>query len=142
MGRISVLSIIFVTVIFVTLPMFVNVQKFIGLNEGAAFDLPGRPHVPGYHFHPYVDSSGNNIIKRGGLANNPQRLKAACNSTPRCTAFNTNGWLKHNVKPMEEWSNWTANSSKGLYIRNGPGHRAEDVAMRGGNSRSFAGGRC
>lgn len=130
--------------------MFVNVQQFI-IGEGASFTYPGagfpyssHPRLRGrrhrkqapislsnYTFHPHMDSEGSNITHKQMLANKHVALGKACDALPGCKGFNTEGWLKKNIKPMEEWSNWSADSNKGLYIRHGPGNNAEDKAMAG-----------
>ena len=117
---------VFIIIIFVALPIFMDVQKLIAPSEGLS-----RPYMNPYIFYKGMDSEGNNIIKRGGLAGNIPRLKAACNTTPGCKGFNTQGWLKNNVELYERWSNLMPGSNKGFYVRNGPGTRVEDAAMVG-----------
>lgn len=142
MGDLSILSIVFVTVIFIALPMFIDVQKYIGSSEmvegnfsfpSSGFSLPSGSGPSGYTFYPGMDSKGYNMMKKNNLADMPGLLKLACNANPNCKGFSTKGWLKNNIRPQEEWSNWTSNSGKGLYVRNGPGAAMQDAAMRGGS---------
>lgn len=69
-----------------------------------------------YEFHQGVDSGGNDISQVADFANNVNSLKTKCNTTPKCVAFNTNGWLKHTVNPPETWSKWSSDPDKGLYV--------------------------
>ncbi|GFH06296.1 sulfotransferase, partial [Haematococcus lacustris] len=38
--------------------------------------------------------------------------------TAPIVAFNTNGWLKTLLQPMHGWVKWTAETGKGLFVRN------------------------
>ena len=71
-----------------------------------------------YTFHPGMDSGGHDIHNKGNLANNVAGLKAHCTSLPNCKAFNTNGWIKHTVRPKAQWYKWTSDPKKGMYTRN------------------------
>lgn len=69
-----------------------------------------------YVFHQGFDSGGNDITQDKDLANNASSLKKKCDITPKCVAFNTNGWLKSVVKPPSKWTKWTTDPDKGMYI--------------------------
>lgn len=72
---------------------------------------------PQYRFIQGRDSGGNDIRNAKGLANNVPALKAACTALPNCLGFNTNAWLKHTLKPENQWSRWTQDPNKGFYKR-------------------------
>lgn len=74
------------------------------------------PSPRSYVFHPMMDSGGNDIANATDLANNVPSLKSKCDQTPKCIAFNTNGWLKEKVESPSTWSQWTSDPDKGLYI--------------------------
>lgn len=69
-----------------------------------------------YVFHQGFDSGGNDITQDKDLANNASSLKKKCDITPKCVAFNTNGWLKSIVNPPTKWTKWTTDPDKGMYI--------------------------
>jgi len=69
-----------------------------------------------YVFHQGFDSNGNDITQAKDLANNASSLKKKCDITPKCVAFNTNGWLKTVVSSPEKWTKWTSDPDKGMYI--------------------------
>ena len=51
------------------------------------------------------------------LKNQIQALKNECDSLPDCKGFNTNAWLKHKIKPQDQWRTWTSDPNKGLYVK-------------------------
>ena len=69
-----------------------------------------------YLYHSGWDSYGNDITRVTTLQNNVPALKQRCDKTPKCVAFNTNGWLKHALLPENEWMNWTTDPKKGMYV--------------------------
>eukprot|EP01137_Pigoraptor_chileana_P009198 Opistho-2@57100 len=70
-----------------------------------------------YTFIPFLDSPGYDLKHADGLERNIPQLKALCDSTPDCGAFNTNGRLKTVVgTPRSEWKQWTGNVTEGFYI--------------------------
>lgn len=52
--------------------------------------------MPGYTFYQLQDATGGYVITRldPAVASSPAALAAACDATPRCNAFTTNGLLK------------------------------------------------
>jgi hypothetical protein len=71
-----------------------------------------------YTFYPYLDSDQGDVKIVTNLANNIEALKAECDKTPGCIAFNTNGVLKKSVKPQAQWVKWTNDPKKGIYVLN------------------------
>lgn len=65
------------------------------------------------------DSPLNDITQRADLADNVSGLKAACDSTPGCVGFNTNGWIKNKIIPQAQWVSWTTDPNKGSYFLQG-----------------------
>ena len=70
---------------------------------------------PDYSFHQGMDSTGNDIKNVPGKS--PEELKSSCDSVGGCRGFNTNGWLKSVILPEGEWSRWTGEPYKGLYVK-------------------------
>jgi len=82
-------------------------------------DIEVGNDLSNYDLYPFMDSSGNDIGKfDGGI----RTYAVKCNADPDCLGFNSNGWLKHVIRDQSEWSSWTEDSSKGLYIKKG--HKA------------------
>merc|ERR1712106_98128 len=65
-------------------------------------------------FHPYMDSNGNDIGRYSGGVTNYKKI---CLANPKCTCFNTNGWVKYITKPKNQWRKWTNNKRLGLYVK-------------------------
>lgn len=63
-----------------------------------------------------VDSPGNEIGRRPELVPNIRQLGLACDQTPGCVAYNTNGSLKAAVLPKTQW----IISSSDLYTKQNP----------------------
>ncbi len=72
----------------------------------------------GYTFYPFKDSAGSDLNLQAAMANNSTGLKAYCSANPLCKGFNTNGWTKTAIQPSAQWSNFTTDSTKGLYVKN------------------------
>jgi len=51
-----------------------------------------------------VDSGGGNLEKLNGKT--VTELEAACSERPECVGFNTEGWLKKELAPSNEWYAW------------------------------------
>lgn len=67
-------------------------------------------------FYPCKDSSGNDIEcyeEDGGR--DPEVLKQRCFELGG-VAFNTNGWIKRELKAQGEWEKWTDDETQGLYV--------------------------
>merc|ERR1712106_744887 len=80
--------------------------------------VPPQPTKPAtqctFVFHPYMDSNGNDIGRYSGGVTNYKKI---CLPNPKCTCFNTNGWVKYITKPKNQWSKWTNNKRLGLYVK-------------------------
>ena len=70
-----------------------------------------------YIFTQGMDSGGNDI-RRSGNADNVNELKKECDADPNCAGFNTNGFLKNKLNPVNTWSKWTDDPNKGFYVKN------------------------
>ena len=57
--------------------------------------------LQGYDFFPGKDSNGNDI-KRMELST-VSEMAAACNADPTCEGFNTEWWLKHQIRPIGQF---------------------------------------
>jgi hypothetical protein len=68
-----------------------------------------------YTKHVLLDSNGNDI---GNAGTNIATLKSECNKLPNCQGFNTDGWLKNPIKPINDWGNTTNWNRSDLYIKN------------------------
>ena len=69
-----------------------------------------------WEFVPGMDSSGHDIGQLGrGMS--IEEMKALAAARPDCVGFNSNGWFKHTLRPRTEWSRWTDDPNKGLYVR-------------------------
>lgn len=51
-----------------------------------------------------------------GGADSVEKLKKICSKLDNCLAFNTNGILKHSLKPPEKWIRWTKDPKRGMYV--------------------------
>jgi len=72
----------------------------------------------GWVFFPCVDSTGSDMQSRVDIANNIDALIAEAEKLgSSCIAFNTNGYLKNAVLPQSNWSKFTEDNTKGLYVR-------------------------
>lgn len=71
--------------------------------------------LDGFDFIPFMDSGGNDIenSNRGSVS----YFAEECHANPECKGFNSNGWLKYEIKPFDEWSRWTTDASKGFYVK-------------------------
>ena len=79
---------------------------------------PGTAPTTTYRFYQGKDSGGNDIKNAGELVNNVSALKDACTALANCKGFNTNAWMKHTILPESQWYTWTADPTKGLYVKN------------------------
>lgn len=69
-----------------------------------------------YIFYPNKDSSGNDIMHSYA---DIMSLKKICDSMPECEAFNTGGWIKFGVQPVDKFDNFTDKfyTHDGLYVK-------------------------
>ncbi|GBG61862.1 hypothetical protein CBR_g23815 [Chara braunii] len=64
------------------------------------------------------DSPGNDIRCVEDLAGNPSQLMHYVNcDIPECVAFNTNGWIKHSIRPKIEWYKFSDSASEGMWVK-------------------------
>jgi len=83
----------------------------------AAYYLYKKKAVtPQYKFYQGMDSPGNDITN-SGLNDKIPELKDWCNKQPPCKGFNTNAWMKNIILPESNWSKWTTDPNKGLYVK-------------------------
>ncbi len=71
--------------------------------------------VEGYQFYPGMDSRGYDISNMG---RDISRLAVECENNEKAMGFNTDGFLKYNIRPMCHWvevENWGGN--EGLYVK-------------------------
>jgi hypothetical protein len=73
-------------------------------------------NVKGYRFYPGLDSSGHDILNAGrdigGLAEE-------CGKDQKARGFNTDGFLKHRIRPTYDWVTIKdAGGNEGLYVKN------------------------
>ncbi len=80
---------------------------------GAYYYYKNRDH---YTFYPGMDSPGNDI-QNSNLPDKIPELKAWCDNQPPCKGFNTNAWMKNVILPEAQWSKWTTDPNKGLYVK-------------------------
>lgn len=73
-----------------------------------------------YTFYQGKDSYGNDMpeYRDASLVDNPIGLKALCDSTPGCIAFNTNAWPKSQVGDLTPIRAWANSPNKGIYVAN------------------------
>jgi hypothetical protein len=86
-------------------------------NSNLAGELlnPEPENVAGYRFFSGLDSPGDDLCNRG---RDIRALAAACDATPDALAFNTDGFLKHRVRPRWRWTlRENPAPNEGLYVR-------------------------
>lgn len=71
---------------------------------------------PRYKFFPKKDSAGSDIRQMPGLKGDVDALRRACDQTEGCVAFNTEGYLKSDVRPRSEWDEYPEKTG-GLYVK-------------------------
>jgi len=73
------------------------------------------PVPDGYDFFPNQDSRGFDW----GPFNwrNIPAIADDCNGDAGCVAFNSNGWLKWEIRQQEEWEVWTSDPCLGIYVK-------------------------
>ena len=68
-----------------------------------------------FTFHPKRDSRGGDIGER--IIGPLYFIAAVCRKNSECLGFNSNGWLKKNIRDQAEWDNWTQDESKGFFVK-------------------------
>jgi hypothetical protein len=73
-----------------------------------------------YKFYQGISSTGFDIVN-SGLANNTTALKEWCTNEEKCKGFNTNGWMKYYIQPLEKWRRFApdtpGNANMGFYTK-------------------------
>ena len=78
--------------------------------------------VSGYDFYPHQNSGGNDILQAAGTRND---FAISCNANSACLAFNTMGYLKHTIRPLNEWIQpYNGDPCQGFYIKQLPPGKA------------------
>jgi hypothetical protein len=74
-------------------------------------------HLDGYQFYSRLDSRGFDIRYTGNLS--LQEMKEIADNDPNCIGFNTLGWFKNRIKPVNELMpvTWSEEIHDGLYIK-------------------------
>jgi len=97
------------------------------LQNGVSPVVPATevPVVDPYTFHHMMNSMGRDIIHVTGVDNDIPTLLSICKSKPNCKGFTHHGWLKHTIRPQDQWEErsgnekgWKTNSKAGLYVLN------------------------
>ena len=84
-----------------------------------------------YEFIQGMDSGGNDIAYQTGT---PEQLKAWCSANPQCKGYNSNGWMKHTIKPRSQWYRYTDNPAQGFFVkRNGGSSEITACGVNAGN---------
>lgn len=76
--------------------------------------IDGECYKPGYEFFSELDSPGNDI---GHWTLSISKLAEMCDVDSSCRGFNTNGWLKSDVLPFDEWATFNGPGCTGFYIK-------------------------
>ena len=71
--------------------------------------------VEGYHFYPGRDSTGYDIAN---LGRDVSRLAVECEKNKKAIAFNTDGFLKYDIQPINRWVEIeNKDGNEGLYVK-------------------------
>jgi hypothetical protein len=94
--------------------------------------MPGATacqQFPGFEFEANQESSGGDILGSPFNALDLGALAAKCRGNPTCNAFNTQGWLKHNLRPKTEWRTdfGAGDPCSGIYIKQSTGEPVQQV---------------
>lgn len=76
------------------------------------------PIINGYTFIQGKDSSGNDIGRQKSLIDNIPGLKKWCTARANCKGFNTSGYMKYAVRPIQNMKTWSSDPVKGFYVKN------------------------
>ena len=69
-----------------------------------------------YKFFLFKDSPGNDLTQLEGKT--VIELKESCTNSEHCRAFNSNGWLKNKVSPVDNWVGFKRGDEKvGLFVK-------------------------
>jgi mannosyltransferase OCH1-like enzyme len=76
---------------------------------------PDPFNVAGYRFFPGKDSPGHDV---GNMGRNVKKLAEECHRNAEAVAFNTDGFIKHTLRPPEDWSEVpNEGGNQGLYVK-------------------------
>ena len=67
-----------------------------------------------WYFYQGMDSGQNDI---GQFPGTLAEIKKKCLSEPACKGFNDNGWIKHKIRPVDEWVRWTDAPEQGFRLK-------------------------
>lgn len=91
-------------------------NSWTGLLAGELVN-PRPDDVPGYDFHPNLDSPGHDIAN---LGRDVLKAAEACNGLAAAVAFNTDGFAKDCLLPRSQWvPKDSGNRNEGLYVKRG-----------------------
>ncbi|GLC43656.1 hypothetical protein PLESTM_001500700 [Pleodorina starrii] len=96
-----------------------NAERF-GLVANTPATVPAQPAtaIPGWCFFPGLDSDGGDCANpddAGGQLN-PLDLAARAEQL-NAVAFNTQGWIKRDIKPYRAWNRYSYTPGVGMYVR-------------------------
>jgi hypothetical protein len=87
------------------------------------------PSYAGYVFWAGYDSTSGDLMYKNPSSNSQLDMIRYCDSTPGCKGFNTNGYMKGNIKPLRSWYSFTSNSCEGMYIKSATSFRINGNQM-------------
>jgi hypothetical protein len=87
-----------------------------GWTSDKGFIVPPSMNHPNYTFFQGQDSGGLELVR--GPENDIELLEFICDDNTDCVGFTTEGVLKSNIGPKDEWKTWTSDPAKGLYVKN------------------------
>jgi hypothetical protein len=92
-----------------------GLYDYYKLIRDSAIAEGGGSELDKYTFHPFVDSNAGDIThsEKGDTI----AYAKECSADPNCRGFNSNGWMKKTLKPESEWTKWTDDATKGLYVK-------------------------
>jgi len=70
-----------------------------------------------YTFIPHMNSLGGNIEYKPDLMGNDVDMMLRCSASPRCAGFNTNGYFKDRIRPLQWMNRWSDNPDQGLFVK-------------------------
>ena len=95
--------------------LHVKIDSFIGNAFGNRGPQLSHSTLENYHFYPYFDSLHGDIerITSGGL----DEIATACRKNSECLGFNSDGYLKKELRDISDWYFWKNDETKGLYVK-------------------------
>lgn len=101
------------------------------------FKMKDEYNLEGYNFYSMLDYYGSDI---GYYGSDIQELKRICDGNDTAVCFNTNGWIKHTVGPVNEFCMLygLTNAKCGLYIKKSIDNCNEVARIDNGDSVSVS----